>query len=449
MTSRTAFNKPPGHDKLQRRNRLLVVILLALLALALGWYGWREASAPEPPVIALENLEPEVAATIADASAGVKDSPRSGQAWGRLGMILYAHGALAEAAQAFGHAVRFDSKNGKWSYFLGQLLLRDDPAAAQRHLQHAADHCDDPTPRLLLGEYLFEQGQNARAESQFRLIFEKQPANPRARFGLARIAIAQDDLASACDHLRAATSSTGVHAVHALLAETYDRLGDATAAARQLQILERLPPEHTWPDPLHAEIASQIVGVNARLKVAQHHADSGRIGDAWQLLRRTVQDYPTAFAPHVAMAHLHLRTGNVKAAELALREAIRLKGDAANIHFDLGLILEQNRRYGEASECYRAVLRLKPYDADAHFRLARCLKTLGDAPRALASYQAALDCNPGHVPSLKACGELFAEQGKYEEAVAVLEKAALLMPTDTEIRNLLERVRQKTNLSKQ
>jgi tetratricopeptide (TPR) repeat protein len=415
-----------------------------VLAVGAGWYVWRQATAPEPPAVALDGVDPEVAAAIEQARTAVRQAPRDGGAWGRLGMVLYAHGVHAEARACFTHAARLDPDEGKWGYLLALLLIGEDAPAAVRQLEAVADRCADTAPRLLLGELLLERGQLDDADGHFRRVLQAEPGSPRAHFGLARSAHRRGDLGQAREHLREAVrGAPQVRAVRALSAEVLHRLGEEEAAAAELRALEGLPEDHQWPDPYFDEVSALVVGVEGRVREARRLLAAGRSAEALSLLQRTARQYPTEHAPHMVLSQVWLSARNLPAAEAAMREVIRLKPDAANVHFDLGVLLEHSQRHTEAAECFRAVTRLQPHDAEAHFRLGQCLRQRRDAAGALEAYRAAVACDPGHAAGYKALGELLADLGKNAEAVAALENAVRLAPTDDQARELLEQVRKR------
>jgi tetratricopeptide (TPR) repeat protein len=313
-----------------------------------------------------------------------------------------------------------------------------------RQLEAVADRCADPAPRLLLGELLLEQGRLDDADGHFRRALQAEPGSPRAHFGLARSDHRRGDLGHAREHLReAARRAPQVRAVRALSAEVLHRLGEEAAAATELRALENLPEDHQWPDPYFDEVSALVVGVEGRVREARRLLAAGRSAEALSLLQRTARQYPTEHAPHMVLSQVWLSARNLPAAEAAMREVIRLKPDAANVHFDLGVLLEHSQRQAEAAECFRAVTRLQPHDAEAHFRLGQCLRQQRDATGALEAYRAAVACDPGHAAGHKALGELLAELGKNAEAAAALENAVRLAPTDDQARELLEQVRKR------
>ena len=114
-------------------NRLYLAAGVALMMLALAGVVNLVVQAfatPEPPRIDLANVDPAVRAAIESAQAAVGRSPRSEDAWGRLGMVLAAHTFYAEAITCFAQAERLDPGEKSWPYFQGVLLTFSDGHAA-------------------------------------------------------------------------------------------------------------------------------------------------------------------------------------------------------------------------------------------------------------------------------------------------------------------------------
>ena len=94
--------------RLTRGRRVLWGLLfVAGAALVAGYLAWT-APRRQLPQIDLQGVHPDVAAAIQRATDAVRRRPRSGDAWGQLGMILHAHEYYAEAATCYQLASRLD-----------------------------------------------------------------------------------------------------------------------------------------------------------------------------------------------------------------------------------------------------------------------------------------------------------------------------------------------------
>ena len=80
----------------------------------------------------------------------------------------------------------------------------------------------------------------------------------------------------------------------------------------------------------------------------------------------------------------------------ACRQAIRLKPDLAEAHYNLGIALQGKGQLDEAIASYRQAIRLKPDYAEAHNNLGNALKDMGQLDEAIASYRQAIRLKPDH-----------------------------------------------------
>jgi tetratricopeptide (TPR) repeat protein len=386
--------------------------------------------------------EPEVVAAIEEARAKVRQRPQSGLAWGRLGMVLYAHHFEAEAHVCLAQAARRDPQDPRWPYIEGLLVERHDPEAALPLLCGAADLAGKiSAPRLHLAETLFDLDHSDEAAAAFRRVLQDEPDNPRAHLGLGRLAYRQGDLDASLDHLRRVVAvAPGLRSAHALLAEVYHRQGDTQNEGRELDSLAD-SDDPSWDDPYLAEVLQLQAGSDAQVRRARSLLAAGRRQEAVAVLQAAARDHPQAYPPRLVLGGVLAEQGNLTEAEPQLRAALEIRPDSAEALMELGRLLQRRAKYREAAECYGHVLAGQPDHALAHFNLAECREQLGDPAGAIESLRAALRCKPEFAPAHQTLGRLLADRGRDAEAVEHLEDALRLAPDDTRTKELLERVR--------
>jgi tetratricopeptide (TPR) repeat protein len=425
----------------RRRRLLLTAICLGIALVGLGGYWWYRVRLPRPPLVDTSGREPEVAAAITAAREQVLQEPRSGPAWGRLGMVLLAHVFQPEAEQCLARAAQLDPKQAKWVYFQGRIVELRDPEAALLLLRRAAELAQDTNvPRLHLAELLFTQGHVEEAEQEFHRVLGEEPDNPRAHYGLGCLLHGRSDLESAADHLRrAARAAPTLRGAHALLAEIYRRQGDRTSEERELALLQN-SAELDWPDPYMDEMDTYLAGSAARLARADRLARRGRWEEAEQILRDVLQATPDLFAARLALAQRLAAMGQLSEAEEHFRAALKVRPDSFDALSDLALLLQKRGDYRAAVGCYERILARQPAHAAAHFHLANCREQLGDRAAAIESLRAALRCKPDFALAHKIFGRLLAENHDNAEAARQLQDALRLEPNDSETRELLKRL---------
>lgn len=92
--------------------------------------------------------------------------------------------------------------------------------------------------------------------------------------------------------------------------------------------------------------------------------------------------------------------------------------------------LVRNRLVEQAMLCYRQALALAPDREEIYLKFGELLERLGRLPDLVELYQAALAVGVNTVRICNLLGQALSESGRHQEALAVLEKTALLYPAD-------------------
>jgi tetratricopeptide (TPR) repeat protein len=429
------------------RRRLLTIIALPLLAASIAACGWWWSSGPNPPappVVELTGVDPAVCRAVDAARSAVLQSPKSADAWGKLGMVLQCHDLPVEASNAcLAQAERLDPRQPRWPYLQATSVLTTNPEAAIAKLQRAVELCDcDPdAPRLQLGEVLLDQGQFQEAAEQFRRIVQKDPGNARALLGLGRLAHERGELSESISHLDHCVADVHTRqAASLLLAQIHKRLGNKPAAEQALRQAADLPMDAPWPDRFEDELDRLRVGKQVSLPAADRLIRQGRYPDALRLLQRAVRDYPDSAWTWTMVGKAHLGNNDLPAAERALRKATELGPNLFEVHFYLGVALILQKNYQAASGCLRKATELKPDFADAHYDLGHSLKEQGDEAGAIAAFRAAIQCKPDYRAAHLDLANLLLKRGQKDEALIHVQHAVRLNPNDPNAKKLLDEV---------
>jgi tetratricopeptide (TPR) repeat protein len=456
--------KPAGAAPPQplRRRYLLAALLLAAAAAGLaGWWHWRGGPVPPPPEAPAQESDPAVAQAIQAMRSRVQQEPRSGQAWGRLGQVLYAHEWYEEGQACFVQAERFDPRNPRWSYYQGCVRISTDLDAGLALLRKAADRCtdEDPentTPRLALAEGLLQAGRTDQAEAEFRHVLKQQPSNPRAHYGLGLVAAAEGNLKAARACLeRCADSPQTRQKVAAQLAKILPQLRDRAGAAAADQRARELPADRNWPDPYADELVALVVSRQGRLHRAQLLRAQKRFAEAIDWLRPLLEqpgDWPAYLELGQNLAGLKDYAGATEALRAAARAAPQ---EFAPCHLLSRVLIEQARlaadkpeqrlqalyQFREAADYARRAAALRPEDAAAQVYLGLALRGAGQRAEAGEAWRAAVRRWPDQADAYLYLAEALAEDGRPAEARSLLEQACRqVRPDDLRPRQALERL---------
>jgi tetratricopeptide (TPR) repeat protein len=414
--------------------------VLAVASLGGGWFAWGWVTAPAPPAVSYADVDPAVAAAIEAARREVWWKPHSAAAWGRLGLLLRAHGVRPEANRCFAQAEQLAADDPRWPYLQGYALRLDDPEAAVRHLQRAVALCgtSPDAPALTLADVFAQQGRFDDAEGQCRRVLQNDSENPRAHLGLGRLALERDNPRAALPHLRRAADGESTRKAAAVgLARAYHQLGDPTAAAAARARAAELPNDRPWPNPFLDEMPL-LLGKQARLARLKSLHQQGRTAEMRELARLIEDDYPDVY--WLVEGRQQMDLGQLSAAEQALRKAAELAPASVEAHFDLGTVLYRRKDYGAAAASFRTVTELQPDYGPAYLGLGRCRAAQGDRAAADRAFRDAVRLMPQSAEAHRELGGWLAREGWADEAAVHLRQSLQLNPQDAQARRLLEDV---------
>ncbi len=296
-------------------------------------------------------------------------------------------------------------------------LLRQGAEAEAEALVRSALKSRTDHPGLLryLGLLRLRRGDPAEAEALLRRAVAANPAAADCRVNLGAVLAAGGDPAAAADSFRAALALDPANpAIHANLGNALTKLRRVAEAVSAYARAAELKPDE------------------ARFAQARGAAliEAGRFAEAEAALERAA-----ALAPNLADAHLSLglaraRQGRHAEAEPCYRRALEIDPRHLGAMINLGSALMALRRHEELVRLQRRALEIDPAYAEAHANLAAALLATADYAGAEAAARRALELKPGLAEPRNTLATALERQGRVDEALAVLERAALHGPVD-------------------
>ncbi len=139
---------------MKRVPALTVSILASLFAFSCA------GPVPPLPTLALDGVDADVRDAITSAQKQAMAAPESGQASGRLGMVLQANSLVQPALLSYERAIRLERKEFVWRYYQALLLQNmSQPEKALDALTGALRIRSDYAPALLMrGRPAFRSG---------------------------------------------------------------------------------------------------------------------------------------------------------------------------------------------------------------------------------------------------------------------------------------------------
>ena len=125
---------------------------------------------------------------------------------------------------------------------------------------------------------------------------------------------------------------------------------------------------------------------------------------------------------------------------MAYRQAIALNPKDADTYYNLGIALDNQKKYVEAEVAYRQAIALNPKDADTYYSLGIALFDQKKYIEAEDAYRQAIVLNPKYAAAYNNLGYLFQALKRLKEARELYRKAIVIDPDYKRARANLEEV---------
>lgn len=389
------------------------MVLAALAVCVIGLIAWWQirSRVPTIPVIDLQSVSPAVRRVIETAQHVVANEPRSGLAWGRLGMVLRAHEYFPEAIDCFQIAGKLDPADLRWPYLLAiGLESTDVTASIQTYRQVIARHPQVTLPQIRLAELLMQSGDLEAAENLLTPLAEREPNNPRVLYRLAQLRFRRGEPDEAL---------ALVERAH-LLAPRQRAIAEFTAqlrfAPRTRQREDPAQPaidltqatETTWPDEILADVLQLRRDAYWRASQGARLIESGNVAAGVQELEAAVAEAPDDWTLQARLANAYLTTNRLDDAENLVNDALKRWPDTFGLQHQLGTIRLLRHEWAKAVEAFGRAIQLKPGSAESHSDLGFCLQQTGQLEAAKAEFKEALRLNPNLESAKKQLAKLVA-----------------------------------------
>ena len=165
--------------------------------------------------------------------------------------------------------------------------------------------------------------------------------------------------------------------------------------------------------------------VDEMLTLARAHHQAGRLREAGELYRLSLEQQPRRLDVIDALAEVLFRSGNPAGATELLQWAISIEPGSASAHANLGIALAAQRRFEEAIPHLHHALSLSPALPHIITNLAAALRNQGKLNEAIATYRQAIALAPSSEGYYSLAGCLR-EAGQLDEALEAYRQAVHL-----------------------
>jgi tetratricopeptide (TPR) repeat protein len=173
--------------------------------------------------------------------------------------------------------------------------------------------------------------------------------------------------------------------------------------------------------------------------LAQCRRQQGRESEAWQLLEAVLLAFPRHPAALAELGKLKLYAGDIRGAEIALRQAFELLPFDREVNYNLGLCLELSGKHADAQKCQDRAqqikkdverlsqlmqqIRRKPHDLVPRCEAGKIALRNGQEERAIKFFEGTLREDATYAPAHEALAEIFERRGDAARAAFHREMA--------------------------
>lgn len=404
----------PGHSVL---SGALLAILSACAPSA------PDVPAPPSPREIAGGLSAATLACLEKATSAVTASPGDGEPWAALGRAYESSQVYGGAETAFSTAASLTPQDPKLWYRAAINAGRAGKTErALLHLDqvHKAEPSYGPAWRRR-GTLLLDLGRPEEARTAFSTAAGLLPGVPDAEIGLARAALANDDVATALGHARVALerASTDPY-VRLILGNALRRSGLANEALPHLEAGQGAVPRYV--DPWSESAARARRQDDDLSERAQKLVNEKQWNDAIEALKELhglrPQDARVALRLGVAL----IGGDQLSEAEAHYEKAMKLFPGNYDIATARAAALRATGKTARSLSSIEDVIRRWPGRAPAYLQRGSTLGEMGDVEGARAAFQRASQLNPGDLRGRLFEGQLLAKNRRYTEAAAVLQQ---------------------------
>lgn len=383
-------------------------------------------------------------------------APEHPQLYGTLGEIYGQSRRWTDAAAAYEQALQNAPRSLDYRKGMAEALLNTGTpteAVRARDLMReaVAMRPTDERALYLLAEAERTTGDAAAAENAARRLVTQSPRNPQGYLVLAEALADQkrfqpiiDSLAPAMGTFRSGSNSNA--ALRMLLPQlglAYQAVGQFDKAVTTFEEARKVSPND--PSFLGFLIQAQMGAKNytaaaelaraARaqnpnsLRLARLESEAlrrgGKVDQGLAVLEEIVKRPGSDSMAHVALAQAYADANRMPQATKVLRDAQTTFPDDTLITFELGALLDRQKKYAESEALFRQLIAKEPENAPALNYLGYMLAERGDRLDESVDYiKRALAIEPDNGSYLDSIGWAYFKDGKLELALNNLERAA-------------------------
>ncbi|CDG83259.1 putative PEP-CTERM system TPR-repeat lipoprotein [Janthinobacterium agaricidamnosum NBRC 102515 = DSM 9628] len=353
----------------------------------------------------------ETKAAVIQLKNALQNAPDNTRARLLLGQVYIDAGDPLSAEKELRKALSLGEKSELVWPSLGQAMLM--MGQFDKLLLELADDTRQPALRLLRANAYLGLGKIEPARQLYAQVLQAQPDMVPALLGMARIAVATQQLDQAISLIQQALKKDPADTDSLRLKGDVLRIqGKNDAALLVYQHILQLHPDNTL----------------ARIDIASLHIQAGHFNDARAEIGIARKTAPTSLAVMHAQALLDFREGKNKAALEGLQQILRVAPDHMPSILLAGSVQLALGAQQQAEQYLHRFLDANPGHPYAIKMLASIAMARGQTDSALDMVMPLLQSNPDDVELLSIAGEANMRARRFTQAAGYFEKASALAP---------------------
>ncbi|TFH48225.1 MAG: tetratricopeptide repeat protein, partial [Methanothrix sp.] len=341
-----------------------------------------------------------------------------------------------------------------YNYLAASYFAQKNPEQAIESLQKAKQaKADYAAPYFNLASYYVASSSRDKAVEEYRSLLAVEPANMRALLSLAALYEVMGDSknASATYQLARKTEEPGGYLAYAGFLSRSSNPEAARQVLEEAFVAHPDKPEilESWGKNLMArgnmagadkafESLEKInPGSGLPLQIAIR-LQQGAVADAIGMAEGQISSRPDSFVGYSLLASIHEKQGDVGKAEAALKRGLPVVADPLSLNMRLGSFWVNHGKAEQALQLFDGILKDNPQYVPALFATASIYDSQGNKRKAVELYRDVLEKDQGYTPALNNLAYLYAENyGSHEEAVELAMKAFRNEPANPGIMDTL------------
>jgi predicted Zn-dependent protease len=361
---------------------------------------------------------------LAEAEAAARNRFRALAGLKELSRLYHANGYLAEAETCYRGLEQLEPREARWPHLRATILAGygDLPPALElwRKVRQLAP---DYLPAWLRsGDGYFKANRFADAADAYNAALRLERDNPYALLGLARLDLEAGRLDQARQRLEQVVTKTNYVLGYDLIVSLYERLGLTQKATAIRAMAKASGAYRDPPDPWLDSLIEDCVDPYRLSLAAGTIARNGDTAGAHRLLERAVAVAPNDVSVRFQLGTLLVQLGRPGEAQEQLERCTVLAPDFADGWAHLTSLLANQGRLQAADRTLAEGLARCPDSPGLHLMLARKLQSAGRTAEAIAEFEQSIRLRPNEADAYVELGNYLISLGREAEGVAQMAR---------------------------